>query len=283
MVIGPGGKYCFCAPALNTSAHHTRGGLGTKFGPGNFVLETGLGGLAIVDGEGPPHGPLTASVAPVQLHRLHRRYLRHWSCRREVGKRFQIIGACVAIPDYIGKVLTGLDSYKVCWPVCPIKNTALRRMVVVYSSPYLEKMNEVLAKHSRSGKPRAQYRKVRLEEALQTDHNYIALYGNHSGEEGAVAPDCVRYVQSSMENAVGALSCERDLCRRKQNAWWVHAVSFEVSDLISKIQEAYVETLEELSWMDSPSKEKAREKVTTPPHTHTHTHCVDWPLWKYTY
>ena len=33
-----------------------------------------------------------------------------------------------------------------------------------------------------------------------------------------------------------------------------------------------METLEELSWMDAPSKEKAREKVTTPSHTHTHTH-----------
>ena len=35
----------------------------------------------------------------------------------------------------------------------------------------------------------------------------------------------------------------------------------QVSDLIGKIQQAYVETLEELSWMDTPSKEKAREKV----------------------
>ena len=35
----------------------------------------------------------------------------------------------------------------------------------------------------------------------------------------------------------------------------------QVSDLIGKIQKAYVETLEELSWMDTPSKEKAREKV----------------------
>lgn len=38
----------------------------------------------------------------------------------------------------------------------------------------------------------------------------------------------------------------------------------QVSDLISKIQTAYVETLEELSWMDDPSKEKAREKVRWP-------------------
>lgn len=36
----------------------------------------------------------------------------------------------------------------------------------------------------------------------------------------------------------------------------------QVGDLIKKIQEAYVETLEELSWMDEQSKEKAREKVT---------------------
>lgn len=35
----------------------------------------------------------------------------------------------------------------------------------------------------------------------------------------------------------------------------------QVSDLIRKIQTAYVETLEELSWMDDTSKEKAREKV----------------------
>ena len=49
-------------------------------------------------------------------------------------------------------------------------------------------------------------------------------------------------------------------------------IYIQVSDLIGKIQEAYVETLEELSWMDAPSKEKAREKVTTPSHTHAHTH-----------
>lgn len=35
----------------------------------------------------------------------------------------------------------------------------------------------------------------------------------------------------------------------------------QVSNLISKIQQAYVETLEELNWMDDASKEKAREKV----------------------
>uniref|UniRef100_A0A8C5BL71 Membrane metallo-endopeptidase-like 1 n=1 Tax=Gadus morhua TaxID=8049 RepID=A0A8C5BL71_GADMO len=64
--------------------------------------------------------------------------------------------------------------------------------------------------------------------------------------------DCVRYVQSSMENAVGALYVRETFAGESKRM---------VSDLISKIQEAYVETLEELSWMDAPSKEKAREKA----------------------
>lgn len=36
---------------------------------------------------------------------------------------------------------------------------------------------------------------------------------------------------------------------------------FQVRDLIEKIREAFVETLDELQWMDEASKEKAREKV----------------------
>ncbi len=41
----------------------------------------------------------------------------------------------------------------------------------------------------------------------------------------------------------------------------VCVIVVQVRELIRKIQEAYVETLEELSWMDEQSKEKAREKV----------------------
>ncbi|CAI5687558.1 unnamed protein product [Oreochromis niloticus] len=83
--------------------------------------------------------------------------------------------------------------------------------VVVYSSPYLEKMNDVLSRHSirtmqnyltwqliidrvnslsrRFKDARARYRKT--------------LYG--TTVEDAWWRECVRYVQSSMENAVGAL------------------------------------------------------------------------------
>uniref|UniRef100_A0A671W564 Membrane metalloendopeptidase like 1 n=1 Tax=Sparus aurata TaxID=8175 RepID=A0A671W564_SPAAU len=87
----------------------------------------------------------------------------------------------------------------------------LEEEVVVYSSPYLEKMNDVLSKHSvrtmqnyltwqliidrvnslsrRFKDARARYRKT--------------LYG--TTVEDAWWRECVRYVQSSMENAVGAL------------------------------------------------------------------------------
>uniref|UniRef100_A0A8C2WCD4 Membrane metalloendopeptidase like 1 n=1 Tax=Cyclopterus lumpus TaxID=8103 RepID=A0A8C2WCD4_CYCLU len=130
--------------------------------------------------------------------------------------------------------------------------------VVVYSSPYLEKMNNVLSKHSvrtmqnyltwqliidrvnslsrRFKDARARYRKT--------------LYG--TTVEDAWWRECVRYVQSSMENAVGALYVRETFAGESKQM---------VSDLIGKIQKAYVETLEELSWMDSPSKEKAREKA----------------------
>uniref|UniRef100_A0A7N6FBP5 Membrane metallo-endopeptidase-like 1 n=1 Tax=Anabas testudineus TaxID=64144 RepID=A0A7N6FBP5_ANATE len=134
----------------------------------------------------------------------------------------------------------------------------LEEEVVVYSSPYLEKMNDVLSRHSvrtmqnyltwqliidrvnslsrRFKDARARYRKT--------------LYG--TTVEDAWWRECVRYVQSSMENAVGALYVRETFAGESKRM---------VSDLISKIQKAYVETLEELSWMDSPSKEKAREKA----------------------
>uniref|UniRef100_A0A1A8UHW5 Membrane metallo-endopeptidase-like 1 n=1 Tax=Nothobranchius furzeri TaxID=105023 RepID=A0A1A8UHW5_NOTFU len=134
----------------------------------------------------------------------------------------------------------------------------LEEEVVVYSTPYLEKMNDVLSRHSvrtmqnyltwqliidrvnslsrRFKDARARYRK--------------ALYG--TTVEDAWWRDCVRYVQSSMENAVGALYVSETFAGESKRM---------VSDLIGKIQNAFVETLEELSWMDASSKEKAREKA----------------------
>uniref|UniRef100_A0A8C8DE19 Membrane metallo-endopeptidase-like 1 n=1 Tax=Oncorhynchus tshawytscha TaxID=74940 RepID=A0A8C8DE19_ONCTS len=130
--------------------------------------------------------------------------------------------------------------------------------VVVYSSPYLEKMNDVLSKHTvrtlqnyltwQLVMERVSSLSRRFKDARA--HYRKALYG--TTVEEARWRDCVRYVQGSMENAVGALYVRETFAGESKRM---------VSDLISKIQEAYVETLEELNWMDDQSKEKAREKA----------------------
>ncbi|KAI4889948.1 hypothetical protein NFI96_015103 [Prochilodus magdalenae] len=78
----------------------------------------------------------------------------------------------------------------------------------------------------------------------------VALHG--TTVEEARWRDCVRYVQSNMENAVGALYVRETFAGDSKRM---------VGELIRKIQEAFVETLEELNWMDDQSKEKAREKA----------------------
>uniref|UniRef100_A0A674BGV6 Membrane metalloendopeptidase like 1 n=1 Tax=Salmo trutta TaxID=8032 RepID=A0A674BGV6_SALTR len=134
----------------------------------------------------------------------------------------------------------------------------LEEEVVVYSSPYLEKMNKVLSKHTVRTMQNYLTWQVVMERVSSLSrrfkdaraHYRKALYG--TTVEEARWRDCVRYVQGSMENAVGALYVRETFAGESKRM---------VSDLISKIQEAYVETLEELSWMDDQSKEKAREKI----------------------
>ncbi|KAK6318912.1 membrane metallo-endopeptidase-like 1 [Coregonus clupeaformis] len=134
----------------------------------------------------------------------------------------------------------------------------LEEEVVVYSAPYLEKMNKVLSKHTIRTMQNYLTWQVVMERVSSLSrrfkdaraHYRKALYG--TTVEEARWRDCVRYVQGSMDNAVGALYVRETFAGESKRM---------VSDLISKIQEAYVETLEELSWMDDQSKEKAREKA----------------------
>ncbi|TNM88735.1 hypothetical protein fugu_004989 [Takifugu bimaculatus] len=175
---------------------------------------------------------------------------------------------------------------------CVSIDVLLEEEVVVYSSPYLEKMNDVLPKHSvrsayrHDGASKMHRTLQQLTPANVPSQNYAelphvaahcrqgqqlesgvskmpepatgsindlcpqTLYGTTA--EDAWWRECVRYVQSSMENAVGALYVRETFAGESKQM---------VSDLIRKIQKAYVETLEELRWMDGPSKEKAREKA----------------------
>uniref|UniRef100_A0AAY4CU41 Membrane metallo-endopeptidase-like 1 n=1 Tax=Denticeps clupeoides TaxID=299321 RepID=A0AAY4CU41_9TELE len=126
--------------------------------------------------------------------------------------------------------------------------------VVVYGSPYLEKLNDVLSRTLQNYltwqliTERVSSLSRRFKDARA--HYRKALFG--TTVEEARWRDCVRYVQSSMVNAVGALYVQEAFAGESKRM---------VSDLIRKMQEAYIDTLDELSWMDGASKEKAREKV----------------------
>ncbi|XP_025067701.1 membrane metallo-endopeptidase-like 1 isoform X3 [Alligator sinensis] len=130
--------------------------------------------------------------------------------------------------------------------------------VVVYGMPYLQELKAIISKYSartiqnylvwrlvidrvsslsrRFKDARANYRK--------------ALYGTTLEE--ARWRECVSYVNSNMENAVGALYVRETFAGESKRM---------VRDLIDKIREVFIETLDELQWMDQTSKEKAREKA----------------------
>ncbi|XP_028663199.2 membrane metallo-endopeptidase-like 1 isoform X2 [Erpetoichthys calabaricus] len=130
--------------------------------------------------------------------------------------------------------------------------------LVVYGVPYLQRLQGILSVHSTSTlqnyltwqllMDRVSSLSRRFKEARA--HYRKALYG--TTVEETRWRDCVRYVQSHMENAVGALYVRETFAGHSKQM---------VSKLIDKIRQAFVETLDELAWMDKLSKEKAQEKA----------------------
>lgn len=130
--------------------------------------------------------------------------------------------------------------------------------VVVYGVPYLERLNDVLYKYDRRTLQNYLTWQIVIERVSGLSrrfkdaraHYRKVLFG--TTVEEARWRDCVRYVQGSMVNAVGALYVQEAFAGDSKRM---------VSDLIRMMQAAYMNTLEELNWMDAASKEKAREKV----------------------
>ncbi|XP_027024697.1 membrane metallo-endopeptidase-like 1 [Tachysurus fulvidraco] len=130
--------------------------------------------------------------------------------------------------------------------------------VVVYCSPYLEKLESVLSRHNRRTVQNYLVWMLIMEQVSSLSrrmkdvraHYRKTLHG--TTVEEARWRECVRYVQNTMENAIGALYIRETFAGESKRM---------VGQLIRKIQDSYVETLEELNWMDDESKEKAREKA----------------------
>ncbi|XP_072864017.1 membrane metallo-endopeptidase-like 1 [Chlorocebus sabaeus] len=130
--------------------------------------------------------------------------------------------------------------------------------VVVYGIPYLQNLENIIDTYSaRTIQNYLVWRLVldRIGSLSQrfkdTRVNYRkALFGTMVEE--VRWRECVGYVNSNMENAVGSLYVREAFPGDSKSM---------VRELIHKVRAVFVETLDELGWMDEESKKKAQEKA----------------------
>ncbi|XP_024616016.1 membrane metallo-endopeptidase-like 1 [Neophocaena asiaeorientalis asiaeorientalis] len=130
--------------------------------------------------------------------------------------------------------------------------------VVVYGIPYLQNLEDIIDVYSpRTMQNYLVWRLVldRISSLSQrfkdARANYRkALYGTSVQE--VRWRECVSYVNSNMESAVGSLYVKEAFPRDSKNM---------VGELIDQLRAVFVETLDELSWMDESSKKAAQEKA----------------------
>uniref|UniRef100_A0A8C5L0I7 Membrane metallo-endopeptidase-like 1 n=1 Tax=Jaculus jaculus TaxID=51337 RepID=A0A8C5L0I7_JACJA len=130
--------------------------------------------------------------------------------------------------------------------------------VVVYGIPYLQNLEDIISIYSartmqnylvwrlvmdRIGSLSQRFKDARV--------NYRkVLYG--TTVEEVRWRECVSYVNNNMESAVGSLYVKEAFPEDSKNM---------VSELIDKVKDVFVATLDELGWMDEESKNKAQEKA----------------------
>nr|XP_034349315.1 membrane metallo-endopeptidase-like 1 isoform X3 [Arvicanthis niloticus] len=130
--------------------------------------------------------------------------------------------------------------------------------VVVYGIPYLENLEEIIDIYSaqtmqnylvwrlildRIGSLSQRFKEARVDYRK-------ALYG--TTVEEVRWRECVSYVNSNMESAVGSLYIKRAFSKDSKST---------VRELIEKVRSVFVDNLDELNWMDEESKKKAQEKA----------------------
>ncbi|KFM04072.1 Membrane metallo-endopeptidase-like 1 [Aptenodytes forsteri] len=130
--------------------------------------------------------------------------------------------------------------------------------VVVYGTPYLQELKAIISKYSASTIQNYLIWRLVIDRVSSLSRRFRdarasyrkALYGTTLEE--ARWRECVSYVNNNMENAVGAMYVRETFAGESKRM---------VRDLIDKIREVFIETLDELQWMDEASKEKAHEKA----------------------
>ncbi|XP_075801784.1 membrane metallo-endopeptidase-like 1 isoform X3 [Microtus pennsylvanicus] len=130
--------------------------------------------------------------------------------------------------------------------------------VVVYGIPYLQNLESIIGIYSartmqnyliwRLVLDRISSLSQRFKEARVSYRK--ALYG--TTVEEVRWRECVSYVNSNMESAVGSLYIKEAFSKNSKDM---------VKELIDKVRSVFVDTLDELNWMDEESKRKAQEKA----------------------
>uniref|UniRef100_A0A8D1PJ60 Membrane metalloendopeptidase like 1 n=1 Tax=Sus scrofa TaxID=9823 RepID=A0A8D1PJ60_PIG len=130
--------------------------------------------------------------------------------------------------------------------------------VVVYGIPYLQHLEDIIDVYSPRTMQNYLVWRLVLDRISSLSQRFKdarasyrkALYG--TTVEEVRWRECVSYVNSNMESAVGSLYVTEAFPGDSKSA---------VRELIGKVRAVFVETLDELSWMDESSRKKAREKA----------------------
>ncbi|XP_052494628.1 neprilysin [Budorcas taxicolor] len=130
--------------------------------------------------------------------------------------------------------------------------------VIVYAPEYLTNLKLILAKYSARDLQNLMSWRFIMDLVSSLSRNYKesrnafrkALYGTTS--ETAAWRRCANYVNGNMENAVGRLYVEAAFPGDSKHV---------VEDLIAQIREVFIQTLDDLTWMDAETKKKAEEKA----------------------
>ncbi|XP_041127018.1 neprilysin-like isoform X2 [Polyodon spathula] len=130
--------------------------------------------------------------------------------------------------------------------------------VVVYAPEYLRKLKPILSDYSaRDIQNYIVWRYVMdLVNSLSRVYKDTrkafrkALYGTTS--ETAVWRQCANYVNGNLENAVGRLYVEEAFAGESKHM---------VDEMIAQIREVFIQSLDEIEWMDVETKRKAEEKA----------------------
>ncbi|KAG2462924.1 neprilysin-like [Polypterus senegalus] len=130
--------------------------------------------------------------------------------------------------------------------------------VIVYAPDYLRKLKHVLVNtEKRTIQNYLVWRGI-MDLVNSLSRNYKdtrkafrkALYGTTS--ETAVWRQCANYVNGNLENAVGRLYVEEAFAGESKTM---------VEEMISQIREVFIQTLDDLKWMDQETKTKAEDKA----------------------